>query len=291
MTFLNTALHCPTCNLENILSVATGELVEEKNYSFFEMKCQNGHTFYETLIYPDYGYYLMNGLASFNSGNYFESFNSIYYAYERFKYTFCETILLESNKTQSYDDITKKAKKIKSNSLETDGAFQALYSIRFDDVAPEIPRGDREIRNRYFHGIEAPSKKNVEKVFTDIIKFINQVECDLCPPKVKKELEQQHFEFKGEHRTFSLAYPILDLVFAKSTATHNYLEKNKGASSDLIEQAHTNYSVGGKNIIPVGNQMPVDLDDFNFNFGDMTRAFERFKKSGELFRDNPPTSK
>lgn len=272
MSFLITALHCPLCKDKK--SVATGSLVEEKNASFFEMKCTYGHTFYSIPTFPDYGYFMMNGLSTFNSGHYFESFSSIYYAYERFKLTFSEAILLKRNRLNTYEQVLEEINPIKNNSVQINGAFSALYAIQFNEKAKDISKKDIEKRNNIIHGVQSPQKETVKKIFIDIIDFIHAVEWKLSPTLPIDS-------------GFYVENPILDLVFKKSEYTRSYLQKNKKINNDdIIQDIAPNFSVGNKNILPIGNQTPVDPDSFSFTFEEMANALQSFQSGAELLMKN-----
>lgn len=272
MSFLITSLHCPLCEDKN--SVATGSLIEENNASFFKMICTHNHTFYRIPIFPDYGYFMMNGLSTFNSGHYFESFSSIYYAYERFKLTFLEAILLKRNKLDTYNQVLEEIKPIKNNSVQINGAFSALYAIQFNEKAKDISKKDIEKRNRIIHGVESPQEETVKKVFIDIIDFIHTVEWNLSPTLPIDS-------------DFYVENPILDLVLKKSEYTRSHLlQTKKIANSSVIEDFAPNFSVDGKNILPIGNQAPIDPESFNFTFEDMANALQQFQKAAELLIKN-----
>lgn len=268
MPFLMTA-NCPECREKGVNSISTGYLVEiktktaKKTYSYFKMECPNNHIFYRIPQFPDYCYFMMNGLASFNDSNYFESFSSIYYAYERFKTTFCEAILLSKDPSKNYDNLNKKIKRFRSNSTSVAGAFSALYAVYFNDEAPEIPKKDIDDRNDIVHGVKAPDAETVKRVFTNIINFIQKIEwsfiSDLTPDQRSKGYILPN-------------YPILDLTLRRIEATREYLESNLQVPEEKIGPMPNNFFYKNKPILPIGNQEPINPNEFKFTFEEMTKA-------------------
>lgn len=273
---------CPVCRNEGITSFATGSLIDEKNYSYFKMECQNQHIFWGVPRFPDYCYFLINGLASFNNGNYFESFSSAYFAYERFKKTFCEAVLLNNDRNQSYKEILDQTQHFRSDSTKVNGAFQALYAMYFHTPAIDISGEDVKKRNRITHGAEAPDAKKVKKVFVDIINFIQEIEWKFVS-SLSDEQHDQGFD--------TLNYPILDLIFTRSDAINDYLIKEKNVQQDNITFISNHYFFNGKQILPVGNQQPTKPSNSDFKFDDMTKVFNSFQnKHLKMIKSNFQTN-
>lgn len=270
LSFIMTPIPCPKCRDNCINSIATGKLIDENNYSYFKMECQNQHIFWGIPRFPDYCYFLMNGLASFNSGNYFESFSSAYFAYERFKTTFCEAVLLSNDTSQSYEEILNQTQHFRSDSTKVNGAFQALYAMYFHSAAIDISTEDVKKRNRITHGAEAPNERKVKKVFMDIINFIQKTEWKFVSSLSDEERDQGYG---------ALNYPILDLIFSRSNAVNDYLIKKKKVHQDDITFISNNYFYNGKQILPVGNQQPTKPSNSDYKFDDMAKVFNNFQNT------------
>lgn len=264
LSFITAPISCPICCGEGIQSFATGTAIDKKinksNCLYFKMECQKQHVFWGIPLLPDYSYFLRNGLASFNSGNYYESFSSAYSAYERFKMTFCEAILLNNNEN-NYAKMEEQAEPFLKNSNNIAGAFSALYAMYFHSTCTtDLSNKNRNKRNNIVHGVEYPDERTVKKIFTKIIKFIHDVEWSF----VSKQHEQNYD---------ILHYPIMDLVEERKKVITDHLITNDHVQKDKILSTYSEFLFNEKEILPVGNQKPINLDESDFTFEDMTKAF------------------
>lgn len=209
------SIMCPKCHDKE------NQLFEvEINESFFkgdEVTCNNNHTHFLISKSPRYQFLLQQGLESYNLGFYFESFHTLYSAFEAYKKEFVAAhIFNETKDIESCIDITKKL----DRSERMEGAFTTSYISLSNGVAPNRLSGSVvKTRNNVVHKGYVPDKASCEKIGNAIFKIIAESNYLLA----KRFSEKIDF------------HPIL-LVY--ENALTDYLLKQKGytTSFDTLEE-------------------------------------------------------
>ena len=158
---------CPKCtNNPSYINV-------EINEGFFSGKtisCPEGHEFFFISASPRSQFLIQQGVESFLKGFYFESFHTLYSAYEAYKKEFVAA--------HSYNEIkdleivkTMLTKLDRSERLE--GAYVTSFiSLSNGKVPIGLSRSEVELRNDVVHKGIIPDKASCEKIGNAIFKFI-----------------------------------------------------------------------------------------------------------------------
>ncbi|MGI6154446.1 MAG: hypothetical protein ACOYEB_00660 [Enterococcus lemanii] len=182
---------CEQCRQnDNKTTIASGEL---SNDEFSIIKCPVNHETKYFAVLPDYQIYFDHGIDAYADSNYFEAFTSIYHSWEQFLLVFVETILI-IHTGETYDKIQQYTKNLSKNSVQIEGAFEALYASFFKETPPVLPNSLRALRNKIIHGKRNPEKKDVEGCITAIYNFIKPIEIKMFMDDVQFS---SYFEIYG----------------------------------------------------------------------------------------------
>jgi len=147
----------------------------EINEAFFSGKtisCSEGHEFFFISASPRSQFLIQQGVESFLKGYYFESFHTLYSAYEAYKKEFVAA--------HSYNEIkdlesvkTMLTKLDRSERLE--GAYVTSFiSLSNGKVPISLSRSAVELRNNVVHKGILPDKASCEKIGNAVFKFIGE---------------------------------------------------------------------------------------------------------------------
>lgn len=173
---------CPDCGEYNYI-----DLIEQKEISYACNNCKEIRTYLTMPIYPLFFQY---GIISYQNGYFFESFISIYKAYETFIRDFVKAALyirtVQSNDSGNYTEhihspegqttINRlmKSKFKQSNQLQT--AFVTLYFTKYGEMPPKFNSALVTDRNLFVHSDKIITDQDCQKLAKEVKKFIRQVE-------------------------------------------------------------------------------------------------------------------
>lgn len=151
------------------------------------VSCRNGHVVLLLIENLKYTVLLQQGIESFRNGFYFESFHTLYAAYEAYKIDYVGAFILEKTmniyKTEDFLSKINRSEKI-------DGAFATAYTSLNLDLPPTLGRDNREFRNKVVHAGKIPTKKDCEKFGNKICKIIAETNYKL--QKTPSEISSIH---------------------------------------------------------------------------------------------------
>lgn len=163
------AINCPKC----ISHSATIPIeITEGFFEGVDIKCDNGHEFFFICKSPRFQFLLQQGVESFQQNFYFESFHTLYSAYEAYKKEFVAAHIY--NKTKNIE-ICKSVINRLDRSERLEGAFVSAYiSLSNGKIPEKLSRSVVELRNNVVHKGQIPSRKDCEKAGNAIFKLIGQ---------------------------------------------------------------------------------------------------------------------
>lgn len=133
--------------------------------------CSNGHNISVLIENLKYTLLIQQGIESFREGFYFESFHTLYAAYEAYKIDYVGAFILD--KTRNIYKTKEFLSKI-SRSEKIDGAFATAYITLNLELAPTIGNANIELRNKVVHSGQIPTKVECEKIGNKVCKIITE---------------------------------------------------------------------------------------------------------------------
>jgi hypothetical protein len=161
--------------------MATGVL---SNEPFSILHCDNGHDIKYYSLAPEYPLYFDHGLDALEDENYFESFTSVYHAWEQFETTAIESFFIQQfanngvplGTNEIYPLVHNLVKPLTVTSENSDKVYRALFAERFQQEAPKLSKKLVTLRNTIVHGRRNPEQKDVEHCIRDVYNSIKPVE-------------------------------------------------------------------------------------------------------------------
>lgn len=213
---------CKLCGYPSA-SFAIGEMTNDE---YTTLTCKQGHKTKYFTATPDYPLYFDNGIKAYLDRNYFEAFASLYHSWEQFLSVFIQTILL-TELNESYENVQVLIKNIRKNSVQIEGAFNALYALKFGKLAPQMKSSYKSLRNSILHGSRNPEKKDVEKCAMAVYDFIKPIEIEMFLPGKPSEITSL-FQIYTDRRLYYLEQA--DIILAEDVT--------KGKSAIYQEGQH-----------------------------------------------------
>lgn len=160
---------CPKCKEG---SVVMDVEIDESFFSGKMITCANDHEYFFISKSPRFQFLLQRGIESYLQGFYFESFHTLYSAYEAYKKEFVAAHLFNETKNL---DIAKQMLNKLDRSERLEGAYiSSFISLSNGKMPNGLSRSAIELRNNIVHKGTIPDNKSCEKIGNAIFKFIGE---------------------------------------------------------------------------------------------------------------------